>query len=56
MTGVSLQLARAALVDFFTWGVALLSLLILLRFKVNPIWLILLSAAASVAAHFLALV
>ena len=56
MTGVSLQLARAALVDLFTWGVALLSLLILLRFKVNPIWLILLSAAASVAAHFLALV
>jgi chromate transporter len=56
MTGVSLQLARAALVDLFTWGVALLSLLILLRYKVNPIWLILLSAAASVAAHFLALV
>jgi hypothetical protein len=36
--------------------VALLSLLILLRFKVNPIWLILLSAAASVAAHYLGLI
>ena len=56
MTGVSLQLARAALVDLFTWGIALLSLVILLRFKVNPIWLILLSAGASVAAHLLAIV
>jgi chromate transporter len=56
MTGVSLQLARSALVDVFTWGLALLSLGILLRFKVNPIWLILLAAAASVAAHLLAIV
>jgi chromate transporter len=53
MTGVSLQLARSALVDLFTWGLALVSLLILLRFKVNPIWLILLGAAASVALHLL---
>jgi chromate transporter len=56
MTGVSLQLARGALVDLFTWVVALLSLALLLRFKVNPIWLILIAAAASIAAHLLALV
>ncbi len=56
MTGVSLQLARRALVDLFTWGLALASLLLLLRFKVNPIWLILLAAGASVGAHLLRLI
>jgi chromate transporter len=56
MTGVSLQLARGALIDLFTWVVALLSLALLLRFKVNPIWLILVAAVASIAAHLLALV
>jgi chromate transporter len=56
MTGVSLQLARSALVDLFTWGLALLSLVALLRFKVNPIWLIVFAALASVGAHLLRLV
>jgi chromate transporter len=55
MVGVSFQLARGALVDIYTWALALTSLVILLRFKVNPIWLILLSAAASVGAHLLGL-
>jgi len=56
MVGVSLQLARGALVDLYTWGLAVVSLILLLRFKVNPIWLILLSAAASVVAHALGVV
>src|SRR5262249_10283944 len=56
MTGVSLQLARGALVDPLTWGLALLAVVALLRFKVNPIWLILLAALASVGAHLLRLV
>lgn len=56
MVGVSLQLARGALVDLLTWGLALLSLLLLLRYKLNPIWLILLAAAISVGAHLLRLV
>jgi len=49
-----MALVRLALRRPYT--IAVLSLLILLRFKVNPIWLLLLSAAASIAAHLLALV
>lgn len=45
MTGVLFQLGQHALSDVVTGAVALIALLILLRFKVNSFWLILAGAA-----------
>lgn len=44
MTGVLFQLGQHALMDVLTWGLAVASLLILLRFKINSVWLILAGA------------
>lgn len=41
MAGVTWQLARTGVVDVFTLVLALISLVLVLRFKVNSIWLIL---------------
>jgi chromate transporter len=41
MTAVTWQLGRASLVDLPTAGIALLSLGLLIRFKINSTWLIL---------------
>ena len=46
MAGVTLQLAQAALVDPLTWGILLVSLVLLLRFRVNSTWLFVGGAAA----------
>ncbi len=40
MTGVLLQLARNALIDPVTWIIGIASLGILVRFKINSVWLI----------------
>lgn len=40
MAGVLFQLGQSALVDVLTWAIALVSLGILLRFKINSAWLI----------------
>jgi chromate transporter len=53
IAGVLILLARAALVDLFTLALAALAFLILLRFKVNSAWLILVGALAGLAAHLL---
>ena len=45
MTGVLFQLGQHALIDVVTWAIALIALLILLRFKINSFWLILAGAA-----------
>lgn len=45
MAGVLFQLGQHALIDVWTWAIALIALLILLRFKVNSVWLILAGAA-----------
>jgi chromate transporter len=45
MTGVLVQLGQHALTDVLTWAVALVSFAILLRWKVNSVWLILTGAA-----------
>ena len=45
MTGVLVQLGQHALMDVLTWAVALVSFAILLRFKLNSVWLILAGAA-----------
>jgi chromate transporter len=45
MTGVLIQLAQKALTDILTWVLALLALGLLLRFKINSVWLILAGAA-----------
>lgn len=44
MGGVLLQLARSALIDVLTWVLALLAFIVLMRFKINSIWLILVGA------------
>jgi len=44
MTGVLLQLGQHALTDVLTWILALVALGILLRFKLNSVWLILVGA------------
>jgi len=41
MAGVTLQLGKAALMDWFTLSLALLSALALFRFKINSAWLVL---------------
>ena len=41
MAGVTWELGRSGVVDIFTLALAVLSLLLVLRFKVNSIWLIL---------------
>jgi len=40
MTAVTYELGRSALVDSLTWGAALVSAVLLLRFRVNSAWLV----------------
>lgn len=54
IAAVAVTLGRAALLDFFTWGLAAASLLVLLRFKVNATWLILAGAALGLVLRTLA--
>jgi chromate transporter len=49
MAGVTWQLGRAGVVDLFTIALAAISLVLVLRFKVNSVWLILGGAAAGVS-------
>jgi len=53
MAGVLAQLAQHALTDWLTWGLALGALAVLLRFKINSAWLILLGAGIGLAAGWL---
>jgi len=45
MAAVAISLGRATLVDVVTWDIALVSVALLIRFKVNATWLILGGAA-----------
>jgi chromate transporter len=49
MTAVSYQLARSTIVDAATAGLALASLVLLLRFRINSAWLVLGGAAVGIA-------
>ena len=40
MAAVTLQLAGSSLTDFYTTLIALISLVLLLRYKINSTWLI----------------
>jgi chromate transporter len=53
MAAVSWQLARGAIVDAFTAIEAALAFLILLRFRINPAWLILAGIALGCAVKFM---
>ncbi len=44
MAGVTLQLSQATLIDPLTIGIALVSAILLFRFRVNSTWLIVGSA------------
>jgi chromate transporter len=50
MAAVSMQLARAAIADALTAGIAIASLAILVRFRVNTTWLIVAGALLGIAA------
>ena len=56
MAAVTWELGRAALRDWFTVGLALLSALLLIRYKVNSAWLILGAAALGIGASLLRLI
>jgi chromate transporter len=49
MAGVTVQLAQAAFVDPLTIGLALVSVLLLLRWRVSPTWLLLVGALLGLA-------
>ena len=53
MAVVAWQLARASLVDATTMVLALISLIALLRFRLNSAWLVLFGAAAGLLVHIL---
>ncbi len=53
MAGVLLQLGQNALSDVLTWAIALIAFAILLRFKLNSVWLILAGAAIGVVRFWL---
>jgi len=53
MAGVTLQLGRAALVDPWTALLAMIALVLLVRIKVNSVWLVALGAAAGLLVHLL---
>jgi chromate transporter len=49
MAAVSYQLARSTIVDWLTAGMAIVSLALLLRFRLNSAWLVLGGAAVGIA-------
>jgi chromate transporter len=53
MAGVAVDLGRTAIVDPLTAGIAVATLLALLRWRPNPLWLVLAGAAVGVAHHTL---
>jgi len=53
MAGVTVDLGRTAIVDPLTAGIAVAALLSLLRWRPNPLWLVLVGAAIGVAHHTL---
>jgi chromate transporter len=53
MAGVTIDLGRTAITDPLTAGIAVAALLALLRWRPNPLWLVLAGAAVGVAHHTL---
>ena len=53
MAGVLLQLGQNALLDVLTWAIALIAFALLLRFKLNSVWLILAGAIIGIARFWL---
>jgi len=53
MAGVTIDLGRTAITDPLTAGIAVASLLVTLRLRPNPLWLVLAGAAIGVAHHTL---
>jgi chromate transporter len=51
MAVVTWQLARASILDFLTAALAVISAVLLLRFRLNSVWLMLLGALAGFLAH-----
>ncbi len=51
MAQMTLVLSRAALVDAWTWGLVIVSAVLLLRFRINATWVIVAGAALGVMLH-----
>jgi chromate transporter len=49
MAGVAIDLGRTAITDALTAAIAVATLLVLLRWRPNPLWLVLAGAAVGVA-------
>jgi chromate transporter len=56
MASVTYILGRAALVDWLTIALAILSAIAVFRFKVNSAWLVLAGGAIGLVAHLLGLI
>ena len=56
MAGVTFTLGRAALVDWLTLMVSVLSAVAVLRFKLNSVWLVAIGGAIGYTAHLLNLI
>jgi chromate transporter len=55
MAGVTLELAQSALIDGVTIMLAIVTAVLLIRFKINSTWLILGGAIVGLAVHFISL-
>lgn len=53
MAGVAWELGRAAVVDWFTALLALVTALLLIRFRINSVWLVIGGGAAGILYHLL---
>ena len=53
MASATLQLGRSSLVDIPTIAIAIVTAVLLIRFKLNSAWLVILGGAAGAAIHFL---
>jgi chromate transporter len=51
MASVALSLGRATLVDPWTWALGLVSVALLIRFRINATWLLLAGAAIGILVH-----
>ena len=53
MAGVTITLGRAAVVDWLTAIMAILSAIAVFRFKINPVWLVIVGGAIGLISHLL---
>ena len=53
MAGVTFILARAAILDWLTVAIAILSAIAVFRFQINPVWLVITGGAIGLVSHLM---